>query len=86
MKLLLVSMVMALVSQSAFAQSDFVKGADVGFLTGQEKHGVKFHDRDGKDDGKQDQCRCRRIGGIASAFTVKHVVDIAHNGIHAGCV
>lgn len=49
MKLLLVSMVMALVSQSAFAQSDFVKGADVGFLTGQEKHGVKFHDRDGKE-------------------------------------
>ena len=29
MKLLLVSMVMALVSQSAFAQNDFVKGADV---------------------------------------------------------
>ncbi len=49
MKLLLVSMVMALLSQSAFAQSDFVKGADVGFLTGQEKHGVKFHDRDGKE-------------------------------------
>lgn len=49
MKLLLVSMVMALVSQSAFAQNDFVKGADVGFLTGQEKHGVKFHDRDGKE-------------------------------------
>ena len=49
MKLLLVSMVMALFSQSAFAQSDFVKGADVGFLTGQEKHGVKFHDRDGKE-------------------------------------
>ena len=49
MKLLLVSMVMALLSQSAFAQNDFVKGADVGFLTGQEKHGVKFHDRDGKE-------------------------------------
>jgi hypothetical protein len=49
MKLLLVSMFMALVSQSAFAQNDFVKGADVGFLTGQEKHGVKFHDRDGKE-------------------------------------
>ncbi|QVJ79596.1 Arabinogalactan endo-1,4-beta-galactosidase [Prevotella sp. khp1] len=49
MKLLLVSMFMALVSQSVFAQNDFVKGADVGFLTGQEKHGVKFHDRDGKE-------------------------------------
>ena len=31
------------------AQSDFVKGADVGFLTGQEKHGVKFHDRQGRE-------------------------------------
>lgn len=27
--------------------ADFVKGADVGFLTGQERHGVKFHDRNG---------------------------------------
>ena len=35
MKLLLVSMVMALFTQSAHAQNDFVKGADVGFLTGQ---------------------------------------------------
>ena len=29
--------------------NDFVKGADVGFLTGQEKRGVKFHDRQGKE-------------------------------------
>ena len=28
---------------------DFVKGADVGFLTGQERHGVKFHDRNGRE-------------------------------------
>ena len=28
---------------------DFVKGADVGFLTGQEQRGVKFHDRQGKE-------------------------------------
>ena len=28
---------------------DFVKGADVGFLTGQEKRGVVFHDRNGKE-------------------------------------
>jgi len=49
MKLLLVSIAMALFSQSVHAQSDFVKGADVGFLTGQEKHGVKFHDRNGKE-------------------------------------
>ncbi len=30
-------------------QTDFVKGADVGFLTGQEKRGVKFHDRNGNE-------------------------------------
>ena len=29
--------------------ADFVKGADVGFLTGQEWHGVKFHDRNGRE-------------------------------------
>ena len=29
--------------------ADFVKGADVGFLTGQERHGVKFHDRNGRE-------------------------------------
>ena len=29
--------------------TDFVKGADVGFLTGQERHGVKFHDRNGRE-------------------------------------
>ena len=28
---------------------DFVKGADVGFLAGQERHGVKFHDRNGRE-------------------------------------
>ena len=28
---------------------DFVKGADVGFLTGQERHGVEFHDRNGRE-------------------------------------
>ena len=30
-------------------QNDFVKGADVGFLTGQERRGVVFHDREGRD-------------------------------------
>lgn len=30
-------------------KADFVKGADVGFLTGQERHGVKFHDRNGRE-------------------------------------
>lgn len=29
--------------------ADFVKGADVGFLTEQERHGVKFHDRNGRE-------------------------------------
>ncbi|MBR0525826.1 MAG: glycosyl hydrolase 53 family protein [Prevotella sp.] len=29
--------------------ADFVKGADVGSLTGQERHGVKFHDRNGRE-------------------------------------
>ena len=28
---------------------DFVKGADVGFLAGQERQGVKFHDRNGQE-------------------------------------
>ena len=28
---------------------DFVKGADVGFLAGQERRGVKFHDRNGQE-------------------------------------
>jgi arabinogalactan endo-1,4-beta-galactosidase len=30
-------------------QKDFVKGADVGFLLGQEKRGTKFHDRNGNE-------------------------------------
>ena len=30
-------------------KADFVKGADVGFLTGQERHGVQFHDRNGRE-------------------------------------
>ena len=29
--------------------NDFVKGADVGFLTAQEQHGIKFHDRQGRE-------------------------------------
>ncbi len=36
---------------TAFAQGQnvFVKGADVGFLQGQERNGVVFHDRNGKE-------------------------------------
>ena len=30
-------------------KKDFVKGADVGFLTGQERRGTVFHDRNGKE-------------------------------------
>ena len=30
-------------------KADFVKGADVGFLAGQEARGVKFHDRQGRE-------------------------------------
>ncbi len=30
-------------------KTDFVKGADVGFLLGQERRGVKFHDRNGNE-------------------------------------
>ena len=38
-----------LATGALLAQSDFVKGADVGFLQGQERWGVKFHDRNGKE-------------------------------------
>ena len=36
-------------SVMAQQKSDFVKGADVGFLTGQERRGVVFHDREGRE-------------------------------------
>ena len=35
--------------QVSAQEKDFVKGADVGFLTGQEKRGVVFHDRQGRE-------------------------------------
>ena len=38
-----------LLLQANAQQQDFVKGADVGFLTSQERHGVVFHDRQGKE-------------------------------------
>ena len=38
-----------LVTTTALAQQDFVKGADVGFLAGQERRGVRFHDRQGNE-------------------------------------
>ena len=36
-------------AQTKSSMKDFVKGADVGFLAGQEKHGVKFHDIKGNE-------------------------------------
>ena len=42
-------LLLAVSSVCAAQQKDFVKGADVGFLTGQERQGVKFHDRQGKE-------------------------------------
>ena len=51
MKKLLIPM-LALLPWLVVAQpkgNDFVKGADVGFLTGQERRGVVFHDRNGQE-------------------------------------
>lgn len=48
-KLIAGAAALALCAFAAHAQKDFVKGADVGFLPGQEKAGVKFHDRTGKE-------------------------------------
>ena len=42
-------LLLAVSSVCAAQQKDFVKGADVGFLTGQERQGVKFHDRQGQE-------------------------------------
>lgn len=38
-----------LVAQPSNNRKDFVKGADVGFLPGQERSGVVFHDQDGNE-------------------------------------
>ena len=54
MKKILMSALLLFCSLSMTAQvengkKDFVKGADVGFLAGQERRGVKFHDKNGKE-------------------------------------
>ena len=54
MKKILMSALLLFCSLSMTAQvengkKDFVKGADVGFLAGQERRGVKFHDTNGKE-------------------------------------
>ena len=38
-----------LLATAQVASKDFVKGADVGYLLGQEKRGIKFHDRKGNE-------------------------------------
>ena len=47
--LLLLCWAAVAVAQNKAAEGDFVKGADVGFLAGQEARGVKFHDRQGRE-------------------------------------
>ena len=38
---------------------------------------------DGQHDGKQKNGRGGGVGGIAAGIAVEHIIDIAHNGIHA---
>ena len=42
-------MMLAPMTSDAQTVNDFVTGADVGFLTAQERHGVVFHDREGRE-------------------------------------
>ena len=51
MRKTIVSLLLLLCAIPLAAQpaTDFVKGADVGFLAGQEARGVKFHDRQGRE-------------------------------------
>lgn len=46
---LLLLLCTTLQAQDKASATDFVKGADVGFLAGQEARGVKFHDRQGRE-------------------------------------
>ena len=43
------SLIFACWAMNAQGQESFVKGADVGFLPGQERSGVVFHDRNGRE-------------------------------------
>ena len=47
LRLIIVAVLLPLLASAQTGKKDFVKGADVGFLTGQERHGVQFHDRHG---------------------------------------
>ena len=40
---------LSMMAQVESSRKDFVKGADVGFLAGQERRGVKFHDKNGNE-------------------------------------
>jgi len=48
-RLIGLTMMACIALQAQAQQKDFVKGADVGFLTGQEQRGVVFHDRSGQE-------------------------------------
>ena len=48
-RLLLLALLLMPTMLGAQEANDFVKGADVGFLAGQERMGVKFHDRQGRE-------------------------------------
>jgi arabinogalactan endo-1,4-beta-galactosidase len=47
LRLIIAAVLLPLLASAQTGKKDFVKGADVGFLTGQERHGVQFHDRHG---------------------------------------
>ena len=47
--LLIACLLLQTILVGAQVNNDFVKGADVGFLTGQERHGQKFHDVRGNE-------------------------------------
>jgi arabinogalactan endo-1,4-beta-galactosidase len=49
MKKILVTLLVLWMAQAVLAQDDFVKGADIGWLTGQEARGQKFYDRTGQE-------------------------------------
>ena len=46
---MMVAMMLPVLAWAQDGGKDFVKGADVGFLTGQERRGVVFHDRSGRE-------------------------------------
>ena len=47
--IILALMMVPMLATAQIKEKDFVKGADVGFLTNQERQGVVFHDRQGRE-------------------------------------